>query len=114
MKRRLLIVAVFLLAGAVVNVAVAWGCAAWVEPDTNTSAFFVSERIDGPAIADFWLVQKAAGFGVRLVAHTRTVAGEFHQLRIEIVDRRTVHGLTPPVILWVARLGLRGPRIRDR
>ncbi len=29
MKRRLLIAAVFLLAGAVVNVAVAWGCAAW-------------------------------------------------------------------------------------
>ncbi len=30
MKRRLIIVAMFLLAGAVVNVAVAWGCAAWV------------------------------------------------------------------------------------
>ncbi|MHC4092208.1 MAG: hypothetical protein ACYSVY_18375, partial [Planctomycetota bacterium] len=29
MKRRLLIIAIFLLAGAVVNVAVAWGCAAW-------------------------------------------------------------------------------------
>ncbi len=40
MKRRLLIIAVFLLAGAVVNVAVAWGWAlwgplpAWVEPTT--------------------------------------------------------------------------------
>jgi len=30
-KRRLLIIAIFLLAGAVVNVAVAWGCALWVE-----------------------------------------------------------------------------------
>ena len=30
MKRRLLIVTVFLLAGVVVNVAVAWGCAVWV------------------------------------------------------------------------------------
>ena len=29
-KRRLLIVVIFLLAGAVVNVAVAWGFAAWV------------------------------------------------------------------------------------
>ncbi len=29
MKRRLLIVAMFLLAGAVVNVAVAWGTARW-------------------------------------------------------------------------------------
>jgi hypothetical protein len=96
MTRRLLILAAFLLAGAIVNVAVAWGIALWVEPDTNTSAFSVSERIDGPAIADFWLVQKAAGFGVRHVAYTRTVSGEFRQLRIEIVDSRTVHGLTPP------------------
>ena len=31
MRRRLLIVAIFLLAGAAVNVAVAWGCA-----DSNT------------------------------------------------------------------------------
>ena len=31
MKRRLLIIAICLLAGAVVNVAVAWGCAAWVD-----------------------------------------------------------------------------------
>ena len=30
MRRRLIIAAVFLLAGTVVNVAVAWGCAAWV------------------------------------------------------------------------------------
>ncbi len=31
MRRRLLTVAIFLLAGAVVNVGVAWGCAAWME-----------------------------------------------------------------------------------
>ncbi len=36
MKRRLLIVAVFLLAGAVVNVAVAWGCAA-LKPCSRSS-----------------------------------------------------------------------------
>ncbi len=34
MRRRLLIVAVFLLAGAVVNVAVAWGCVIWSKPPT--------------------------------------------------------------------------------
>ena len=33
MKRRLFIAAIFLLAGAVVNVAVAWGCAAWLWPE---------------------------------------------------------------------------------
>ncbi len=31
MKRRLLIIAIFLLLGAVMNVAVAWGCAVWVD-----------------------------------------------------------------------------------
>ncbi len=31
MKRRLRIIAIFLLLGAVVNVAVAWGCAAWAQ-----------------------------------------------------------------------------------
>ncbi len=37
MKRRLLILAVFLLLGAVVNVAVAWGCAVWVPPAPHGS-----------------------------------------------------------------------------
>ncbi len=32
MRRRLLTIAIFLLAGAVVNVAVAWGRAAWIGP----------------------------------------------------------------------------------
>ena len=31
MKRYLLIAAIFLLGGAVVNVAVAWGCALWID-----------------------------------------------------------------------------------
>ena len=35
MKRRLLVVAVFLMAGAVVNVAVAWGCAVFVSTSPN-------------------------------------------------------------------------------
>ena len=44
MKRHLLIVAVFLLAGAVVNVAVAWGCALW-------SPLPPPERMRGPVTA---------------------------------------------------------------
>ena len=35
MKRHLLIVALFVLAGVVVNVGVAWGRAAWVPVDTQ-------------------------------------------------------------------------------
>ncbi len=36
MKRRLFIAAIFLLAGAVVNVAVAWGCAQWSSVGSET------------------------------------------------------------------------------
>ncbi len=39
MKRPLLIIAIFLLAGAVVNVAVAWGCAVWVSYSTPELQF---------------------------------------------------------------------------
>ena len=35
MKRRLLAAAVFVLAGSVVNVAVAWGCLAWSPTDAD-------------------------------------------------------------------------------
>ncbi len=40
MKRRLLIIAVFLLLGAVVNVAVAWGCAAQAPPTSAVCPSF--------------------------------------------------------------------------
>ncbi len=40
MKRRLLIVVVFLLAGAVVNVAVAWGC--WLNGNRRSAAFHLN------------------------------------------------------------------------
>ena len=53
MKRRLLIIAVFLLLGAVVNVAVAWGCAIW-------SSLPPPGRMHGPAPADqVWWQQHA-------------------------------------------------------
>ena len=46
MKRRLLIVVIFLLAGAVVNVAVAWGCVA--------VASWPSSIVDSPDLAMVW------------------------------------------------------------
>ncbi len=46
MRRRLLIVAVFLLAGAVVNVAVAWGCAMWGSLSRVESSIGVMSVID--------------------------------------------------------------------
>ncbi len=57
MKRRLLIVAVFLLAGAVVNVAVAWGCALW-------SPLPPPERMRGPTPADRAWWQEHARTGI--------------------------------------------------
>jgi len=51
MRRRLFIVAVFLLAGAVVNVGVAWGCAAWADVDTDNTGG-ISE--DGTAQMGRW------------------------------------------------------------
>ena len=74
-KRRLLIVAVFLLAGAVVNVAVAWGCALGVLPFLPYSAHddhnYVDEahstwwRENAPSTweGDLASVSRVPGFG---------------------------------------------------
>ena len=35
MKRRIIILSLFLLAGVLINVAVSWGCAFWLELDAN-------------------------------------------------------------------------------
>ncbi len=39
MKRRILIITIFLLLGVVINVAVAWGCALWLPMDNIVSLF---------------------------------------------------------------------------
>ncbi len=83
MKRRLLTIAIFLLAGAVVNVAVAWVCSAVVKP-TSKSIRFIVERVDSPAIRGFWLVHEAAGVGVRYVAYTRTDAAGWDRGSFEL------------------------------
>ncbi len=83
MRHRLLTIAIFLLAGAVVNVAVAWVCSAVVTPATK-SIRFIAERVDSPAIRDFWLVHEAAGVGVRYVAYTRTDAAGWDRESFEL------------------------------
>ena len=62
MKRRLLIIAIFLLAGAVVNVAVAWGCALCLRFTLARSAPSV-DLWDTAADGSYWAVTKASGFG---------------------------------------------------
>ncbi len=90
MRLRLLTIVLLLLAGAVVNVAVAWVCSAVVKPATK-SIRFVAERLDSPAIRDFWLVREAAGVGVRYVAYTRTYAVAWATFGLDVEDDLTHH-----------------------
>ncbi len=52
MKRRLLIIAIFLLLGAVVNVAVAWGCAVWMDPRLPDAR----ERVGAGQGEGYWII----------------------------------------------------------
>ena len=52
MKRRLLIIAVFLLLGAVVNVAVAWGCEMWAPVPPTPAGIPIEEGSDWPRRVD--------------------------------------------------------------
>ena len=47
MKRRLLTILIFLIAGAVVNIAVAWGCVLWV-PDYKRTHKYPRRAADKP------------------------------------------------------------------
>ena len=95
MKRRLPAIAIFLLAGTVVNVAVAWVCSAVVKPATK-SIRFIAERVDSPAIRDFWLVHEAVGLGVRYVAYVPTDATAWRALGLEVEDDLPDHGSWAP------------------
>ncbi len=62
MRRRIVIIAIFLLAGAVVNVAVAWGCAFWSPVQASPSSTLALELIEGGTIVD----PLCSGFGLRI------------------------------------------------
>ena len=49
MRRRIFIAAIFLLAGAVVNVAVAWGCATWIDLPYEESRVESGGSMKGPS-----------------------------------------------------------------
>ncbi len=85
MKRRLLIIAVFLLAGAVVNVAVAWWCAARSRTHEQPSV----EHFESP-LQD-WFSANAPGDGLRLegrVGHRRGIGLDLHVMVGADRDRR--------------------------
>ena len=87
MKRRLLIIAVFLLLGAVVNVAVAWGCAAFAEIDKQAS-FFVAERPGSSSVPFFVMVHRRSGFGLDQVAYPPTRALDWQRAGLEVQHTR--------------------------
>ena len=66
MKRRLLIIAIFLLLGAVVNVAVAWACALCMDPGAS-----VPEAAAARTENDSWEVAKFKRFGLTWFHSTR-------------------------------------------
>ena len=63
MKRRLVLAAIFLLAGAVVNVAVAWGCAYWISVPPVVPAAVDSGFWRGPLPSNADSPQKWWGLG---------------------------------------------------
>ncbi len=67
MKRRLLIIAIFLLLGAVVNVAVAWGCAA-------KSIWGVGGTIVGTSESQWWDQRGPAEFGGQFAGGLHTLS----------------------------------------
>ena len=77
MKRRLLIVVIFLLAGAVVNVEVAWGCAAWMDPHLGEAdERFGGSWVGGSSLS--WIIWEHRTTGaVRIISryHKAKVVG---------------------------------------
>ncbi len=91
MKRRLFKLVLFLVLGAIVNVAAAWGFAAWSAPANVKSLDFTSRKI---AEDEFEGVTR-----LRVMGHTRVNHGTFSQL----VVGKTAAQLT--AIEWIVSSG---------
>ena len=86
LKRRLLIVAVFLLAGAVVNVAVAWGCGLWygVPQYRYIKSPNITRMNDTPPV-DWWGEDPPEGFAL----HSTHGVLWNHMAGVEIASARS-------------------------
>ena len=77
MKRTLLVAAAFLLAGAVVNVGVAWGCEAWSRPKEPWRHYPRKGTVDPPLPYEYVVLERrGVGLGIESTLYTR--------LRLEI------------------------------
>ncbi len=122
MKRRLLTIAIFLLLGAVVNVAVAWGCALWSKPSHSTdksgpredlgfgyTVVFYEYAGASDSLRIFFAVEIAAGWPLRCLER------DLPDLRPFYNEERTViqAGIPlPPLLEWIHPLPNRTLPIR--
>ena len=112
MKRRLLIIAVFLLLGAVLNVAVAWGCAVWIP----ASGPYLGERriaslreLEADGTWRFWAITRFERSGAVLyISHwdTRSERIDCGEITTQSTDLR-------PSELAPSWAGLRTPPATD-
>ncbi len=105
MKRRLLTVAIFLLVGAVVNVAVAWGCAAWLpfevkhtirQPSSEYIDFirrYLSADPDAHELVSYWRIRR---HGALYFCASRQRMDVEHLLNMH--PSSSPEGLTPEVL----------------
>ena len=84
MRRRLLTAAVFLLAGAVVNMAVAWGCAAWV----NVVAQEYNESAEVRGSEEVWGARVWRRAGAELCTSSRVARAGSPTRTVDLVLER--------------------------
>ena len=85
MRRRLLTILIFLLAGAVVNVAVAWGCAAWVNIGRPVRA---AEREARVTPDHYWQIERLHRVGALRIASSRRAE---HSLNYDFTEIHVPH-----------------------
>jgi hypothetical protein len=88
-KQLLLKLGVFLLLGAVVNVAVAWVCAAWAIPRSEHTKFIGLSGNEAPC----WLVSEATRFGNRILMTGSSGNHIFYQMfetQTDVIDPEIV------------------------
>ncbi len=105
MKRWITKIVVFLLLGAIINVAVAWACAAFVPVVETTSLQINAAPESADEVFYTWEIRRAEGFG-----HTQVAFNTFFwrppspwtAKQPELVNRTDarLHGIRPPKSRW--------------
>src|ERR1043165_832084 len=103
MKRAIVLITVFLLAGAIVNVAVAWGCALWVHTQNikNEPPYFVTAD-EFPC----WICAISRRFGsITISSYCVSIRDALYSYSQPVITNRNgvpywCHASTPPSKPW--------------